>query len=144
VIGAALFRSFTNAAVKIPLSPATLVRIRAGAAAVLGVSFLRLAFTNSNSYLYWPHQDTPMASWGMDITRYGPSAWRILIGAIVALLIMILVRLAAAAAERRKWQIAAAVPRYLFWVAGTLFRIQSLQCLPWPALSAPPRWMAIC
>ena len=63
------------------------------AAIVAAASFLRLALVSINPYFYWPNQDVSMS--GVEITRYGPDTGRILRGALVAVIAILLVKLSA-------------------------------------------------
>jgi len=63
------------------------------AAIVAVASSLRLALLNINPYFYWPNQDISMS--GVEITRYGPDTGRILRGALVAVIAILLVKLSA-------------------------------------------------
>src|SRR5262245_35679588 len=69
------------------------------AAIVAAASFLRLALVNINPYFYWPNQDVSMS--GVEITRYGPDTGRILRGALVAVIAILLVKLSAQYFGRR-------------------------------------------
>ena len=63
------------------------------AAIVAVAASLRLALVNINPYFYWPNQDVSMS--GVEITRYGPDTGRILRGALVAVIAILLVKLSA-------------------------------------------------
>src|SRR5262245_29602748 len=50
------------------------------AAIAAAASFLWLALWNSRPYFYWPTEDPSLAGFGYDLTKYGPSFNRVLLG----------------------------------------------------------------
>jgi hypothetical protein len=106
-VSAVLFFQRTNDAPR----TGTLSRWIANLAAAVSVAcFLRLALTNLNPYFYWPDHD------GMGATRYGPNIGRVLAGAAVALIVILLIRLSARALENTSRHIKIDKARFPLWV----------------------------
>lgn len=85
------------------------------------VSFLWLAFENIRPYVYWPNQDSSLAKYGYDLTRYGPNFSRVLLGTGVALVIVFLIKAAHSHLKIIDWQGKSRRNRALFWIlSGTL------------------------